>query len=351
MVMNLSFSDLEFEKMLEKYQISFQVGSLVKGCVSSYVSDGVLVDIGAKTDALVPLKEILYDAKLKNLQEILPLKQEFEFLVFQDADEDGQYILSHKKVAAAYVWKQLEQVKENDDIVVAVISDIVKGGILVDVSGVKGFVPSSHLRIKETDVKVGNEIELKILALNPAENNFILSNKKILHDNFEQNKQEIFERFEVGQKVEGEVVRITDFGAFININGIDGLLPLSQISWRWVEHPKDILKLDEKILVEIINIDKDKKRLSLSLKNLEVDPWLNASELLEENKTLKGVITRLKHFGAFVEILDGIEALLPLADINAYQNKAGVTLQVGEEVLVTITKFNLKDRRISLTIE
>jgi ribosomal protein S1 len=179
---------------------------------------------------------------------------------------------------------------------------------------------------------------------------WILSNRKVSGDDKSENRSDIFETAEVGQIVEGEVVRITDFGAFVDIGGIDALLPLSQISWRWVEHPSDILKVGDKIKVEIIVIDTDKKRISLSLKNLEKDPWLEAKDKIKDGDKLEGTITRIKHFGAFVEVFPCVEALLPNNELIEYQNHNNTILKVGDKIQTTILKFNPDDRRISLSI-
>ncbi len=342
-------TDDEFEALLSKYQYKFQKGDLVKGTITGYNPEGVLVYIGAKNDALVPEREAVVDPKFK-MEETLRINDEYEFLVIREEDEDSRFLLSYKKVAQAYVWKELEELKNNNATVVGTITSIVKGGVLVDVGGLKGFVPLSHLRMKESEIVVGAEVELKILTLDSAAGNFILSNKKLFSDTQEISKKEIFSNLKVGHQIEGEIVRITDFGAFIDLNGIDGLLPLSQISWRWVEHPGDILKVGEKINVSIISVDPAKHRVSLSLKALEADPWLDIETQIGEGKKIQGRVTRIKHFGAFVEILDGVEALLPNSEVVEYQNKCDCIIDAGTSIMVTVTKFNLQDRRISLAV-
>lgn len=343
-------SDDEFEALLAKYDYGFQKGDLVKGIVCGYDSAGVTVDIGAKTAAFVPIKE----AKLDNdtpIEEVLKKNESYEFLIIKEEDEDGKFLLSYKKVATAYNWRELEDKKAADEVVEGVVTGMVKGGILVEVNGVKGFVPSSHLRVKTTDDMVGSKIELKILSMDAQQGNFILSNKKVYAEDREETRRDTFAKIEVGEKIKGEVVRITDFGAFVNIGGVDGLLPLSQISWKWIDHPSDILNINDIIEVEIIGIDYDKQRVSLSLKNLEVDPWIDAKEKIKEGDEVEGTITRIKHFGAFVEVIDGVEALLPSSDLTDWQNKNNKTLEVGDKVQTVILKFNPDDRRISLSIK
>lgn len=342
-------TDTEFEKLLEQYRYSFNKGDLVKGVVWGYDSEGVIIDIGAKTNAICPERE----AKINNddiVSEVLKKDHSYEFLVIKEEDDEGKLTVSYKKVAMAYNWKQLEEAKAQDTIVTGTVMQSVKGGVLVDVLGVRGFVPSSHLRSKDIESIIGQQIELKILTMDVSQNNFILSNRKVHSDSLEDVKKDVFEQLEVGQVVKGEVVRIADFGAFIDIGGVDGLLPLSQISWRWVDHPSDILKVSQKINIEIIGVDYDKQRVSLSLKNLEPDPWIEAKGKINEGERIKGKITRIKHFGAFVEVYPSVEALLPQAELLQYQNEHGTILDVGDTIDTIILKFNPDDKRIALSI-
>ncbi len=274
-------SDAEYAQLLSQYEYKFQKGDLVQGTVCGFDSEGAIVDIGAKTNAICPEREAKLN-KEDNIEDILKKDEAYEFLIIREEDEDGRFTVSYKKVASAYSWKQLEEIKEADKVIEGTVVQSVKGGVLVEVMGVRGFVPSSHLRAKEVENIIGQKIELKILSIDVSQNNFILSNRKVYADSIEDIKKDVFGQLEVGQVVKGEVVRIADFGAFIDIGGVDGLLPLSQISWKWVDHPNDILKVGEKINIEIIGIDFDKQRVSLSLKNLEPDPWIEAKGKIQE---------------------------------------------------------------------
>lgn len=350
MVTKQIFSDGDFETLLNQYDYNFKKGDLVKGTVWSYDSEGVIVDIGSKTSAIVPTKEAKLDLS-EPIEGVLEKGKEYEFLIIKEEDEDGRFILSRKKVDLAYNWKELEKIKEADEIILGTIASCVKGGVLVDILGIRGFVPSSHLRSKEAEIKVGDKIELKILTLDSQQNNFILSNKKVFTENTEDAKKTVFSQIEVGQVLKGDVVRIADFGAFIDIGGVDGLLPLSQISWRWVDHPADILNVGDKIDVEVIGVDHEKHRVSLSLKNLESDPWVEAEKEIKEGEPREGTITRIKHFGAFVEVYPGVEALLPHGELLEYQNINECILKVGDKISTTILKFNPTDKRISLSVK
>ena len=344
-----NYSDDEFESLLTKYDYKFKRGDIVKGVVCAYEADGAIVDIGSKSTAFVPPYEVSSDKKAK-VEEVLEKNTEYEFLIAQDSDENGKFILSYKKVAAAHTWAELEKIKEADETIAAVVTQVVKGGVIVDISGVQGFIPQGQLCARETVCNAGDKIEVKILTLDKAQNNLILSNKKVFETNLAEVRKNVFDQIEVGQVVKGEVVRITDFGAFVNVGGVDCLLPLSQISWKWVEHPTDLLKVGQEINVEIIDIDYKKQRISLSLKNTEPDPWIKAEEELKEGDIKEGVITRIKPFGAFVEVLPGVEALLPQSSVIAYQNNSGKVLEAGAKIDTKIIKLNAKDKRIALSL-
>ena len=344
----MASNELDFEELLKKYDYNFQKGDLVKGIVCGYDSQGVMVDIGAKTIAIMPEREAVEKGEV--IEKKYEKGQEYEFLIIREEDEDGKFLLSTKKVDSAYAWKELEKAKEADETILATVAGIVKGGVLVDISGVRGFIPSSQLRAKENELEIGGKLEVKILTLDAQQGNFILSNKKVYDDGAVEARKNVFSQIEPGQVVKGDVVRITDFGAFIDLGGIDGLLPLSQLSWRWIDHPTDILHVGDKIDVEVIAVDHDKQRVSLSLKNLEPDPWDEAEKNIKEGDKVEGTITRIRHFGAFVEVFPGVEALLPHAEVVEIQNKRGSVLQVGDKVETYILKFNPADKRIALTI-
>ena len=341
------YSDIDFEALLKKYDYNFKRGDIVKGIVCTYESDGAIVDIGSKSTAFVPAYEISSDKKAK-VEDVLELNKEYEFLITQDSDENGKFMLSYKKVHLAHTWAELEKVKEADETISVSVAQIVRGGVVVDISGVQGFIPQGQLLARETICNPGDKLDVKILTIDKSQNNLILSNKKVFETNIAETRKSVFEQVEVGQIVKGEVVRITDFGAFVNVGGVDCLLPLSQISWKWVEHPTDLLKVGQEINVEIIDVDYDKQRISLSLKNTEPDPWIKAEEELKEGDIKEGIITRIKPFGAFVEVMPGVEALLPQSALAEYQNTKKCILNAGDKIDTKIIKFHPKDKRISL---
>lgn len=337
----------EFEKLLNQYDYNFKKGDIVKGSVISVEGNGAMVDIGAKTAAYLPIKEF---SNSHSPAESLKPGEELEFYILREENEDGQLTLSRRRVFTAQSWQDLQALVDQDAVIECTVTSVVKGGLLIDVMGLRGFVPSSHLRVKSSlESLVGQKLPFKILSLDQQRNNIILSHRKVMAEQMAEQRKELFADLAVSSIVEGEVVRLTDFGAFIDLGGVDGLLPLSQMSWRWVEHPSDILSIGEKVKVEVIGIDYDKQRVSLSIKSQFPDPWIEVIKVLSLNQKVEGTVTRIKHFGAFVEVYPGVEALLPSRDITDYQNQNGTQINVGDRIETYIVKFNPEERRISLS--
>lgn len=342
-------SDLnEFEKLLLGYDYSFKKGDIIKGIVVDHDSSGVIVDIGSKTSAIVPYRE-LSNIPIDKPQDYLKIGEDKEFLIIKDEDDDGQFMLSLKRVSNANSWAKLEELKTSDTILECDVISTVKGGILVDVMGLRGFVPSSHLKVKPSESLIGQKLPLKILSIDAQKNNLIMSHRKVMSEQQAEQRKDVFEKLEVGVAIEGEVVRLADFGAFVDIGGIDGLLPLSQMSWKWVDHPSDILKVGDKITVEIIGIDHNKQRISLSLKTQQPDPWDEVAKIVKIGGKIPGRITRIKSFGAFIEVYPGVEALLPYKELAEFENEEGKKLQVGQEITTTVVRFIPEERRMSLS--
>ncbi|MEM0951800.1 MAG: S1 RNA-binding domain-containing protein [Cyanobacteria bacterium P01_H01_bin.74] len=339
---------LEFEKLLEKYDYSFKRGDIIQGTVITVDSHGALVDVGGKTAAYLPNKEAANPytpaAQVVKPNEIL------EFFILVEEDEDGKLTLSLRRVQSARNWQTLEKLKEDESPVDCKVTSVVKGGLLVEVLGLRGFIPSSHLRLKQPlDNIVDEVIKAKIITLDKLRNNIILSHRKMVSEQMAEQRKDLFSQLQEGTKVKGEVVRLTDFGAFIDLGGVDGLLPLSQMSWRWVEHPSDILKIGDSLEVEVIGIDKDRQRVSLSIKGQNNDPWTEVGNKFSYGDSVEGTITRLKHFGGFVEIYPGVEALLPSRDIVEYEGRNSTKLEPGHKVTTFITRFSPQERRVSLS--
>ncbi len=340
-------NDDEFLKLVEEYQYSYKVGEIVKGRVISFEGNDALVDIKAKTSAICPSYEVLIEEN-KNIKDVLIPNEEYEFTIIAPEDENGIFKISHKKVNISKNFEALEEKFKNNETLVAIIQNIVKGGVLVNVLGIKGFIPSSQLKTQEINVQ--DKLEVKILSIDKEQGNLILSNKKIYEEEIENVKKETLDKIELNMVVKGTVVRITDFGAFVDIGGIDGLLPLSQMSWKWIDKPTDILNYNDKIDVEIIGIDKEKQRVSLSLKSLTENPWLKAQDTIKDGLTVKGKITGVKSFGIFVEVYKNVEGLLNKAQIKEYVKKFQKDPEINDEFDVLIKKFDVENQKINLEI-
>lgn len=340
-------SDNEFLELLKDYEITYAKGDIVKGIIVGYEGNDVLVDIKAKTAAICPNSEILI-SKDQNSKDILQKGEEYDFVVIYPQDEDGIYYLSHKKVALKENINTLIDKFNNNETVTGKITNLTKGGILVNVMGIKGFVPTSQIKV--SDYKVSDEIELKILSLDVEKNNFILSNKKLYEDEIEAIKKDTLDKIELNMVVKGKVVRIADFGAFVDIGGIDALLPLSQMSWSWIDNPNELLKLNDIIEVEIIGIDKVKQRISLSLKTLSENPWLKAQDVIKENEITKGKVIAIKPFGAFVEVYPKVEGLINKLQMKEYIKKYQKNIELNDEIEVLVKKFDGENQKITLEI-
>jgi small subunit ribosomal protein S1 len=339
---------LEFERLLQQYDYSFKRGEIVRGTIVALEPNGALVDIGAKTAAMLPNKELA--TPYTTAQTTLKPGEDFDFYILFEEDADGQLTLSLRRVQTAQNWNRLEEMMANDTVVQCKVTAVVKGGLLVDVFGLRGFIPSSHLRVRQPlEELLGNELPAKIINLDRQRNNIILSHRKMIAEQMAEQRKGLFSKLHEGALVEGEVVRLTDFGAFVDLGGVDGLLPLSQMSWRWVEHPSDILSIGDVIQVEVIGIDHDKQRVSLSIKGQHADPWTEVTKELALGHSVEGTITRMKHFGAFVEVYPGVEALLPSKDIADHEHRTGTKLEAGQTIKTYIVKFSPEERRISLS--
>jgi small subunit ribosomal protein S1 len=340
----------KFAELLDgKYNYAFKKGEIIAGTVITVDAHHIYVDIGAKTTAVLHSKEMAVSGHGDEPVEPLKPGDTSEFYILREEDEDGQLTLSQRRVTQAYTWKKLQLQMDGDETIQCKVMAIVKGGLLVDVQSLRGFVPSSHIRVRGTfEELIGETLPFKILAIDQNRNNIILSHRKVMADQVAEQRKDLFGNLEVGSVIEGDVVRITDFGAFVDLGGVDGLLPLSQMSWRWVEHPSDVLAIGDKVKVEIIGVDADRQRVSLSVKSQQSDPWDAVATQFQQGDQIDGTVTRIKQFGAFVEIYPGVEALLPSKELQDYEHDNNEAITPHQHIQVYIHKFNPEERRISL---
>lgn len=338
----------EFEMLLEEsFAKSNTVADIVEGTVIKKEQDGYLVSVkGAKMEAFLSNRELSSDI------EELEIGDTREFYVLKEENNDDPMQLSLKRIAFAQAWAQLNDAKIQGDTILAKVVSTVKGGVLVDIADLKGFIPSSQLRTGTPfDGLIDQKIEVKVLEADPKKNKLILSQRQAVAEQRDQVVDNVLSSLEEGQVVKGNVVRITDFGAFVDINGIDGLLPISEISWQRIKHPSDVITLGDTIEVKIIKIDHELKRISLSLKRMGENPWQQIEGQFEEGQIVKGTVNKVTTFGAFINIFPGVEALLPVSEMSDENVNPFNMFKVGSEVDVLIKKFTPKEHRIALSVK
>ena len=340
----------EFEKLLEEsFSNSHSVADIVEGTVIRKEQDGYLVSVrGAKTEAFLPNREIS-TAEDSAPIEIGDVK---EFYVLKEENDEDSMVLSLKRLAFAQAWAQLNDAKVQGDTILAKVVSVVKGGVLVDVADLKGFIPSSQLRTGTPfDGLLDQKIEVKVLEADPKKNKLILSQRQAVAQQRDQVVDNILSELHEDQVVKGEVVRIADFGAFVDINGIDGLLPISEISWQRIKHPSDVISLGETLEVKIIKIDTELKRISLSLKRMGEDPWQQIEGQFSEGQIITGTVNKVTGFGAFINIFPGVEALLPVSEMAEENVNPFNKYKVGDSIEVLIKKFTPQEHRIALSVK
>ena len=339
----------EFEKLLEEsFAKSHTVADIVEGTIIKKEQEGYLVCVkGAKTEAFLSKNEIPSD-QIDSLE----IGDVREFYVVKEENDENQMLLSLKRIAFAQAWAQLNDAKVQGDTILAKVVSIVKGGVLVDVADLKGFIPSSQLRTGlPFDGLVDQKIEVKVLEADPKKGKLILSQRLAVAEQRNQVVDNILSELTEDSVVKGEVVRIADFGAFVDINGIDGLLPISEISWARIKHPSDVLTLGDTIEVKIIKIDHELKRISLSLKRMTEDPWKQIEGKFSEGQIITGTVNKVTSFGAFINIFPGVEALLPISEVSDENINPYNRFKVGDTVEVLIKKFTPQEHRIALSIK
>ncbi|GET29759.1 30S ribosomal protein S1 [Prolixibacter sp. SD074] len=326
-----------------------QEKEVVDGKVISLNKREVVVDIGYKSDGIVSLNEFRYNADLK-------VGDTVEVYVESLEDQKGQLVLSHKKARALRSWDRVNAALEKDEVITGYIKCRTKGGMIVDVFGIEAFLPGSQIDVKpirDYDIYVGKTMEFKVVKINQEFRNVVVSHKALIEAELEQQKKEIISKLEKGQVLEGTVKNITSYGVFIDLGGVDGLIHITDLSWGRVSHPSEIVQLDQKINVVILDFDDDKKRIALGLKQLTPHPWDNLSAELKVGDIVKGKVVVLADYGAFVEIAPGVEGLIHVSEMSWSQHlrSAQDFLKVGDEVDAMILTLDREERKMSLGIK
>ncbi|MBN1926770.1 MAG: 30S ribosomal protein S1 [Prolixibacteraceae bacterium] len=339
----------ELEDLYNNTLSSIQEKEVVDGEVISMNKREVVVNIGYKSDGIVSLNEFRYDPDLK-------IGDKVEVYVESLEDKKGQLTLSHKKARALRSWDRVNEAMEKDEIIKGYIKCRTKGGMIVDVFGIEAFLPGSQIDVKpirDYDIFVNKTMEFKVVKINHEFRNVVVSHKALIEAELEQQKKEIISKLEKGQVLEGIVKNITSYGVFIDLGGVDGLIHITDLSWGRITHPNEIVELDQKINVVILDFDDDKKRIALGLKQLTPHPWDNLDVELKVGDTVKGKVVVLADYGAFVEIAPGVEGLIHVSEMSWSQHlrSAQDFLAVGDEVEAQILTLDREERKMSLGIK
>ncbi|BAU53343.1 30S ribosomal protein S1 [Mucilaginibacter gotjawali] len=347
---NYSDSDREkLEKMYDGTFSSITKGEIITGTVVNVNNKDVVLNIGFKSDGLVSVSEFRDTPDLK-------IGDTVEVYVESQEDANGQLVLSRKRAKTQKSWERINSALDNDEIITGFVKSRTKGGLIVDIMGVEAFLPGSQIDIKpirDYDVYVGKTMEFKVVKINHEFKNVVVSHKVLIEDDLENQKTEIVAKLEKGQILEGTVKNITDFGVFIDLGGVDGLLHITDISWGRIEHPREILSLDQKINVVVLDFDDEKKRIALGLKQLTPHPWQSLSEEIQVGSHVKGKIVTVADYGAFLEIIPGVEGLIHVSEMSWSQNLRNPQefLKVGDEVEAQVLTLDRDERKMSLGIK
>ncbi len=322
---------------------------VVNGTVTSMNKREVVVNIGYKSDGVVSMNEFRYNPELK-------VGDEVEVYIESQEDKKGQLLLSHKKARASRSWDRVNAALENNEIIKGYIKCRTKGGMIVDVFGIEAFLPGSQIDVKpirDYDIFVDKTMEFKVVKINPEFKNVVVSHKALIEEELEQQKKEIISKLEKGQVLEGVVKNITSYGVFVDLGGVDGLIHITDLSWGRIQHPEEVVKLDDKINVVILDFDDEKKRIALGLKQLTPHPWDAIDESLKVGDVIKGKVVVLADYGAFVEVAPGVEGLIHVSEMSWTQHlhSAQDFMKVGEEVEAVILTLDREERKMSLGIK
>jgi small subunit ribosomal protein S1 len=331
----------------------FEEGEVVTGIVVRIDNDEVLVDIGYKSEGVIPSNELSIRKAVDPHDEV-EMGEEVDALVLTKEDQDGRLIMSKKRARFEKAWRRIEAAAESGEPVEGTVIEVVKGGLIIDL-GVRGFLPASLVdirRVPNLDEYLGTKIECKVIELNRSRNNVVLSRRAVLEEERKEQRQEILDRLQPGLIVEGQISNIVDFGAFVDLNGIDGLIHISELSWSHVNHPSEILSIGDTVAVKVLDIDRDRQRISLGLKQTQEDPWQRVVDTYNVGDELEGTVTKVVTFGAFVEILDGVEGLVHISELAPHhvENPREIVAP-GDDVKVKILEIDSERRRLSLSVK
>ena len=333
--------------------VSFEEGDVVKGKVVRIDKDEVLVDIGYKSEGVIPSHELSIRKSVNPADEV-EQGEEVDALVLTKEDADGRLVLSKKRARFEKAWRRIEAAAESGEPVEGNVIEVVKGGLILDL-GVRGFLPASLVdirRVHNLDEFMGQTLECKVIELNRSRNNVVLSRRAVLEEERKEVREQILGRLEPGQVVEGKISNIVDFGAFVDLDGIDGLIHISELSWSHVNHPSEVVAIGDTVRIKVLDIDRDRQRISLGLKQTQEDPWQRVISAHRPGDVLGGTVTKVVAFGAFVEILPGVEGLVHISELaDHHVESPSEVVEPGTTLDVKILEIDEERRRLSLSIK
>ncbi|CAG7845561.1 30S ribosomal protein S1 [Pseudoclavibacter triregionum] len=343
----------DFLAAVEQTLKFFNDGDLIEGSVVRIDRDEVLLDVGYKTEGVIPSRELSIKHDV-DPNEVVKVGDTVEALVLQKEDKEGRLILSKKRAQYERAWGDVERIKEEDGVVTGTVIEVVKGGLIVDI-GLRGFLPASLIelrRVRDLTPYLGQEIEAKILELDKNRNNVVLSRRALLEQTQSETRSNFLNNLQKGQVRKGVVSSIVNFGAFVDLGGVDGLVHVSELSWKHIEHASEVVEVGQEVTVEILEVDLDRERVSLSLKATQEDPWQVLARTHAIGQIAPGKVTKLVPFGAFVRVADGIEGLVHISELSTgHVELAEQVVSVGQELFVKIIDIDLDRRRISLSLK
>jgi small subunit ribosomal protein S1 len=333
--------------------VSFDEGDVVNGKVVRIDKDEVLVDIGYKSEGVIPSNELSIRKSVDPVDEV-ELGEEVDALVLTKEDAEGRLVLSKKRARFEKAWRRIETAAESGEPVEGSVIEVVKGGLILDL-GVRGFLPASLVdirRVHNLDEFMGQTLECKVIELNRSRNNVVLSRRAVLEEERKEVREQILDRLQPGQIVEGKISNIVDFGAFVDLDGIDGLIHISELSWSHVNHPTEVVAIGDDVRIKVLDIDRDRQRISLGLKQTQEDPWQRVVSTHRSGDVLEGTVTKVVAFGAFVEILPGVEGLVHISELaDHHVESPSEVVEPGAKLNVKILEIDEDRRRLSLSIK
>jgi small subunit ribosomal protein S1 len=346
-------SEEEFLAAIDETIKYFNDGDIVSGTIVKVDRDEVLLDIGYKTEGVIPSRELSIKHDV-DPAEVVSVGDEIEALVLQKEDKEGRLILSKKRAQYERAWGTIEKVKEEDGIVTGTVIEVVKGGLILDI-GLRGFLPASLVemrRVRDLQPYVGKQIEAKIIELDKNRNNVVLSRRAWLEQTQSEVRQTFLQTLQKGQVRSGVVSSIVNFGAFVDLGGVDGLVHVSELSWKHIDHPGEVVEVGQEVTVEVLDVDMDRERVSLSLKATQEDPWQQFARTHAIGQVVPGKVTKLVPFGAFVRVDEGIEGLVHISELaERHVEIPEQVVQVGDSIFVKVIDIDLDRRRISLSLK